>query len=84
MEVALGIIITLLVALLGLLGNHISKCSAFHERVASLESDMKSVKSEIGDHQSGLRGAVHKLNNMLSGPYVKMQMDLERAERERK
>lgn len=63
MEAALGVIITLLVALLGLLLNHLSKCSAQHERTARLESEVKSLKEEIGDHNSGIRGNVHDLRN---------------------
>lgn len=37
MEVALGIIIALLLAVIGWMLNHGSKCSDFHERVARLE-----------------------------------------------
>lgn len=46
MEVAIGIVITLLVALLGLLLNHISQCSAFHERVAKLEEWKRQQEAE--------------------------------------
>ena len=37
METALGIIIALLLAVIGWLLNHSSKCADFHERVAKLE-----------------------------------------------
>lgn len=66
MEVAIGIVITLLVALLGLLLNHISQCSKFHERMATMESEMQDVKREIGDHDSGLRGNMHRLRNEIT------------------
>lgn len=76
MEAALGIIITLLVALLGLLLHHISNCSAFHERVASLESDMRSVKSEIGTaHNEGMRHRLHKSEGRIKMLAQKMGME---------
>jgi anti-sigma factor RsiW len=37
MEIALGIVVTLLMTLLGVLLHHISTCSAVHDRVARLE-----------------------------------------------
>ena len=68
MEIALGIIITLLIALLGLLLNHISQCSKFHERLAAVEADVKGIKKELGDHESGIRGNLHDLRDKWSGP----------------
>jgi hypothetical protein len=55
MEIAIGIVITLLVALLGLLLNHISQCSKFHERLASMEAEVRAGKHEFGDHDAGIR-----------------------------
>jgi hypothetical protein len=66
MEIAIGIVITLLVALLGLLLNHISQCSKFHERMAKMEAEMQSVKSEIGGRDTGIRGDLHRLRNEVS------------------
>jgi hypothetical protein len=66
MEAALGVIITLLVALLGVLLSHLSKCSVQHERTATLESEVKALKEEIGDHDSGIRGSIHVLNNRVT------------------
>ncbi len=44
MEVALGIIITLLLAVISWILGHSSQCSAFHERVAKLETRMDAVE----------------------------------------
>jgi hypothetical protein len=66
MEVAIGIVITLLIALLGALLYHISQCAAFHERVAKMESEVTAIKKEIGDHESGIRGSLHKLRGEIS------------------
>lgn len=43
MEIALGIVITLLIALLGLLLNHIGQCREMAQRVTRLEERLKSV-----------------------------------------
>jgi hypothetical protein len=66
MEIAIGIVITLLVALLGLLLNHISQCSKFHERMAATEAEVRGIKQEIGDHDTGIRGSLHRLRNEVS------------------
>jgi len=66
MEIALGIAITLLIAVLGLLLNHISQCSAFHERVARLEGEVSGINREIGDHERGIRGNLHRLRSEIS------------------
>jgi hypothetical protein len=73
MEALLGIVITLQLALLGWFIYHSSQCTAFHERVASLEADVKSIKAEVGDHESGLRGSVHDLRNQISPMYLDWQ-----------
>ncbi len=69
----IGIVITLLVALLGLLLNHISQCSKFHERLAAMESEVRSIKAEIGDHDTGIRGNLHRLRNEVSPVMIEYQ-----------
>lgn len=73
MEALLGIIITLLVAIIGWLLYHSSQCSAFHERMARLESEVSSIKTEVGDHESGIRGNLHDLRNQISPMYIDWQ-----------
>jgi len=43
MEIALGVICTLLLFMLGWIVAHSTQCSAFHERVASLEEWRKHI-----------------------------------------
>jgi predicted nuclease with TOPRIM domain len=62
MEIALGVCITLLIALLGLLMNHISKCSEFHERIARLES-LPAEVSKLREHAHENRGAILRLES---------------------
>lgn len=64
MEAAIGIVITLLVALLGLLLHHISKCSEFHERVAKLEGLHDEV-DRLRQHAHDTRGAVLRLESKM-------------------
>jgi len=44
MEVAIGIILALLLAVVGWMLNHASRCSDFHERVAKLEEWKQSIE----------------------------------------
>lgn len=64
MEIAVGACITLLIALLGLLLNHISKCSEFHERIARLESLPLEVE-KLRDHAHENRGAILRLESKI-------------------
>lgn len=64
MEVALGVVITLLVALLGLLLNHISKCSEFHERIAKLEG-LHAEVDRLRQHAHDNRGAILRLESKM-------------------
>lgn len=81
MDPALAVVVSLQVATIGWLLYHSSQCAAFHERVAKLEAENFRLRQDIGDHDSGLRGSVHDLREMMSGPYLKMQMELERLEK---
>ncbi len=82
MEVALGIIIALQTATVGWLLYHSSQCAAFHERVARMEAEMKSVKDEIGDHDKGLRGGIHKMRAEVTPFVLWIQAEQERRNRE--
>lgn len=64
MEIAIGLVITLLVALLGTLLHHISRCSEFHERVAKLEGLHNEVH-RLRKHAHDNREAVLKLEAKL-------------------
>ena len=81
MEAAFAIIITLQIALLGWFIYHSSQCAAFHERVAALESDMKAVKTEIGDHEKGLRGNLHHLRERLSPICLWVEVQMEQRDK---
>lgn len=74
MEVALLVsILGLQLIIVGWLLYHSSQCSAFHERVASIEAQVVSMKKEIGDHETGLRGSLHDLRNQMSPVYMDWQ-----------
>jgi hypothetical protein len=63
-EIAIGVVITLLIALMGMLLNHISKCSEFHERIAKLES-LPGEVAKLRDHAHENRGAILRLEATL-------------------
>jgi hypothetical protein len=60
MEIAIGVVITLLIALMGVLLNHISKCSEFHERIARLESLPDEVQ-KLREHAHDNRIAILRM-----------------------
>lgn len=66
LEALLGIVVTLQVALIGWILYHSSQCSAFHERMASLEADMKRVKEDISAPETGLRANIHNLRSRIT------------------
>lgn len=64
---ALGILVTIQLAVTGfaahVIWNHVSECKHVHARLASAESDLERMKSDIGTHDTGLRGTLHKAVN---------------------
>lgn len=52
------------------------------ERLAKVEAGINQLLAEVGDHEHGIRGAMHKLRDELSpfAVWVQMQMD-KRGER---
>jgi hypothetical protein len=64
----------LIAVLFGLFYRHESKCKTTSEDVAVLKEQMRSAKDEIGDHETGLRGSLHKLRGEVTPYILKEQM----------
>ena len=56
----LGVIVMALAALAGIIWRHVEHCKDVHEELAGIRADMKHVLQDIGTHDTGLRGTVHK------------------------
>lgn len=65
---AIGILVTVNTAVLGFLAKmqiaHERECRQASSRIASLEVDLERMKEDIGTHDSGMRGAIHKTANI--------------------
>lgn len=48
MEVIVGVLVTLLLAVVGWILHHSSQCSAFHERQATLEAQQAEMNRRLG------------------------------------
>lgn len=57
------------------LDDHIKDDNKAHERVAVVESKIERIEKDIGDHESGIRGWLHKLSNDVSPYIIKKQRE---------
>lgn len=48
-----------------LLWDHVQHCKEVHGKLAEISGDVKRVIQDVGTHDSGLRGTVHKCANTL-------------------
>lgn len=75
----LGAGLTLSIAVLGWVGRCLSKLG---DEVSTLKSERDRLFDEVGrDHDKGLRGRMHKVENILSPSFLRWQQDKERNER---
>lgn len=67
---AIGILVTIQVPvmtwIISQLWAHVLECRQVNARLAALENDMERAKEDIGTHDTGIRGAIHKLNTVTS------------------
>lgn len=55
-----GVQVAVMGALIRALWHHVMHCRAIESGIASIDAKLEWIKADIGDHGSGLRGAVHK------------------------
>jgi len=69
-------------ALAKLLWEHVQHCKEIHGRLASIEGKVDQVVTEIGTHDTGMRGTIHRTENVVT--VLRGQMDdLRRQEMQR-
>jgi hypothetical protein len=84
-----GILVTINSGIVGvlflMLWGHIRDCRLAGEAragaLAALKSQQERLIHEVGDHETGLRGAMHKLREDLSPFAVWVQLEMQKRER---
>lgn len=61
-----------------LLWEHVQHCKDVHSKLAEISADVKRIQIEVGTHDSGLRGTVHKSANRVTEIDMRLSV-LERA-----
>jgi len=61
---AVGVLVLIQMAVIGFIGNrlwtHVVECRTLGEKVAALDRDVERMKQDIGTHDTGMRGAIHR------------------------
>jgi hypothetical protein len=64
---AVGILVTIQMAVTGWFATqlwaHVTECRRLGAQVEGLSRDVERMKQDVGTHETGLRGAVHKTAN---------------------
>lgn len=75
---AIGILVLINMAVTGFLAQawraHESECKQVNARLASMQADLERMKQDIGTHDTGLRGHVHKVAQMVGEHELKFSM----------
>jgi hypothetical protein len=75
-----GVVIGFQVTILGLIIKHMNDCRDFRGKVSSLGTDVEHLYDEVGrDHNSGLRGRTHYLENEHAAEKLQRSIDENRA-----
>lgn len=78
-----GIVVTVLLGVLALWYRHTRDCNQqrvmLAKAVESLDGKVERLLDEVGrDHDSGIRGRMHNVENILSPSFLRWQMEQER------
>jgi hypothetical protein len=75
---AIGVLVIIQTAVIGFIGSrlwaHVVECKGVGEKVAALDRDVERMKSDIGTHSTGLRGAVHEVSTMCTQHELRITM----------
>ena len=81
---AIGILVTVNTVLLGFIGNalwaHVVKCGHVSAQNAGVAKDVERMKEDIGTHDSGMRGDLHRTSTMCTQHELRITL-LERSSR---
>lgn len=61
---AIGVIVIIQIAVTGFIGSrlwsHVDRCKSVAEKLSRIDADVERMKQDIGTHETGMRGQVHK------------------------
>ena len=66
---AFGVVAVAIGGLYALLFQHISHCNTVQTSLGEMKATLALLQREIGDHETGLRGSIHKLRSEIT-PYM--------------
>ena len=65
---AIGVLVIIQTAVIGFIGSrlwtHVVECRGVGEKVAAIDRDVERMKSDIGTHDDGMRGELHRTATM--------------------
>lgn len=78
---AIGVLVIIQTAVIGFIGSrlwtHVVECKGVGEKVARIDADVERMKEDIGTHEVGLRGEVHRTASMVTQHELRI-LNLER------
>jgi hypothetical protein len=67
---AIGILVVILMGIMGFfatqLSAHVAECRQLLARLEGTSRDVERMKEDIGTHDRGMRGAIHKMGNVIT------------------
>ena len=79
---AIGVLVIIQMAVIGFIGSrlwtHVVECRGVGEKVSAMDRDLERMKEDIGTHDTGMRGAIHRTATHVT----EMEMRLSSLERQ--
>ena len=67
---AIGLLVLIETAVIGFIGSrlwtHVVECHGVGEKVAAIDRDVERMKEDIGTHDVGMRGEIHRSSAMIT------------------
>lgn len=78
---AIGVLVIIQTAVIGFIGSrlwtHVVECKGVGEKVARIDGDVERMKEDIGTHDNGMRGEIHRTSSMVTQHELRI-LNLER------
>jgi hypothetical protein len=71
-EWVIGVLVTVILALAGALYLHVKECREVRAAMATFAAQLTAIAREIGDHDTGLRGSMHRLREETRDAILRM------------
>lgn len=78
---AIGILVVIQIPIIGFIGSrlwtHVVECKGVGEKVARIDADVERMKEDIGTHERGMRGELHRTSSTVTQHELRL-VNLER------